>query len=98
MGYWNRQAQEPPTNQGGEVTTNRTITRIDRWEPTRQLVRQVLEDIGVTGLMVDLWLVSDVLSLTAKFMREPSGARRRLTSAAAGPAHRAVRHTIRKQP
>jgi hypothetical protein len=37
-------------------------------------VRQVLKDGSITGLMVDLWLVSDVLSLTAKFMREPSGA------------------------
>jgi hypothetical protein len=47
-------------------------------------VRQVLKDGSITGLMVDLWLVSDVLSLTAKFMREPSGARRRLMSAAGG--------------
>jgi hypothetical protein len=38
-------------------------------------VRQVLKDKSVTGLMVDQWLVSDVLSLTAKFMR--SGARRK---------------------
>jgi hypothetical protein len=45
-------------------------------------VRQVLKDGSITGLMVDLWLVSDVLSLTAKFMREPSGARRRLMFAA----------------
>jgi hypothetical protein len=82
--YWNRQAQESPANHRAQDITNRTITRIDRWEPRGNLCGKCwrTRDIGVTGLTVDLWLVSDVLSLTAKFMREASGARRRLTSAA----------------